>query len=501
MTRRSKTVAERLADQAREARQKKPTKKPPQPSVNSDGRGPVINNTDLGNARRLIQRHRADLRYVHPWKTWFVWDGSRWAEDQTGEAVRRVKDTQAALFRSATERWQELRDDDSAQAQAERKQIAALLAHLLHWEDARAIGRSLELARSEPGIPLLPADLDREPFLLNVQNGTLDLRTGQLRPHRREDRLSKMAAVEFHQEAACPLWLGCVRRWMDGNEDLVRYLQRVVGYGLTGDVSEQCLWFFHGGGENGKSTFLGTIIAMLGDYAMQAVSDLLMVKHHEAHPTERADLFGKRLVATIETEEGKRMAEALMKQLTGGDPIRARKMRQDFFQFEPTHKIILAANHKPAVRDTGRAAWRRIKLVPFTVTITDAEKDKSLPAKLRCELPGILAWALAGCLDWQEDGLGEPEEVRAATAAYRAEQDTVQAFLDGGCRMHPEAKCQAGALLEAYQRWSGEKLMTAPAFRERLRAKGFENKKGTGGYWYWLGIGLPADEPRGRVGS
>jgi putative DNA primase/helicase len=500
MIRKPKTVVERLAEREREARTKQAKKKPP-PSVNGDGRGPSVNHTDLGNARRVVERHGADLHYIHPWKTWLVWDGKRWAEDETGAVVRHVKDTQAALLDFVVARRKELRDDDSEQAQAEKKRLDAFVAHLLKWEDARAIGRCLELARSEPVIPLVPAALDREPFLLNVLNGTLDLRTGQLRPHRREDRLTKMTPVEFHEDAACPLWLRCVGRWMDGNENLVRYLQRVVGYGLTGDVSEQCLWFFHGGGENGKSTFLGTIIGMLGDYAMQAVSDLLMVKHHEAHPTERADLFGKRFVATIETEEGKRMAEALMKQVTGGDPIRARKMRQDFFQFEPTHKIVMAANHKPAVRGTDRAVWRRIKLVPFTVTLSAAEKDKALPAKLRRELPGILAWAVAGCLDWQEDGLAEPEEVRAATAAYQAEQDTVQAFLDECCVMHRDAKCQAGALLEAYLRWSGDKLMTAPAFRERLRAKGFENKKGAGGYWYWLGIGLPADEPRGRVGS
>src|SRR5262249_36131226 len=154
------------------------------------------------------------------------------------------------------------------------------------------------------------------------------------------------------------LWMKFLARIMDDNQDLITYLQRVVGYGLTGDVSEQCLWFFYGTGANGKSTFLGTVLAMLGDYGMQAVSDLLMVKNHEGHPTERADLLGKRFVATIETEEGKRMAEALMKQMTGGDKVRARRMRQDFFEFSPTHKIILAANHRPTVRGTDLAAWR-----------------------------------------------------------------------------------------------------------------------------------------------
>ena len=198
-----------------------------------------------------------------------------------------------------------------------------MLHHGLKWEDARAIARCLELAKSEPGVPLLPEELDRDPFLLNVLNGTLDLRNGHLRPHRREDLLTKLAPVSYCLRATCPLWLKFLDRIMDGNQALITYLQRVVGYGLTGDVSEQCLWFFHGAGANGKSTFLTTLLAMLGDYGMQAVSDLLMVKSHESHPTERADLLGKRFVATIETEEAKRMAEALMKQMTGGDKVRA----------------------------------------------------------------------------------------------------------------------------------------------------------------------------------
>ncbi len=241
-------------------------------------------------------------------------------------------------------------------------------------------------------------------------------------------------------------------------------------------MSEQSLWFFYGLGANGKSTFLLTILALLGGYAMQAVSDLLMVKHNESHPTERADLFGKRFVATIETEEGKRIAEALMKQVTGGDPIRARKMFKDFFEFFPTHKIILAANHKPVVRGTDYAVWRRIKLVPWTVTIPEAEKDKHLPDKLKTELPGILQWAIRGCLDWQREGLAEPEEVTQATAAYQAEQDTVQDFVNSCCNRHPEAKAQSSALLAAYLAWSGDKVMTAPAFRKRLENMGFESK-------------------------
>jgi putative DNA primase/helicase len=430
--------------------------------------------TDVGNARRLVGLFGEDLRHCHPWKRDLVWTGTHWREDDTGQAERWAKETAEVIFAEAA-------------AEANEEKRAVLTKHALKSEGAAHIGAMAALARSEPGVPVLPGDMDCDPFLFNVLNGTVNLRTGQLRPHRREDLLTKLAPVAYDPDATCPLWERSLRRWMDDNEDLIAYLRRVVGYGLTGDVSEQCLWFFHGNGANGKSTFLGTVLALVGDYGMQAVPDLLMTKHNETHPTERADLFGRRFVATIETEEGKRMAEALMKQLTGGDRVRARRMRQDFFEFPPTHKIVLAANHKPQVRDTGHAAWRRIKLVPFTVTIPEEEKDKALPEKLRAELPGILAWAVTGCLEWQEHGLGEPDEVRQATAAYQREQDIICTFIAECCVRHEEARVKVAALFEAYGKWSGDKFMTQPAFNERLRAKGYESKRrGTGYFWHGL---------------
>jgi putative DNA primase/helicase len=460
--------------QVKRLRQQEETKasRPAPPAAPADG----IRETELGNARRLVRHFGQDFRHCHPWKKDLVWDGRRWREDDTAQAERWAKEIPRLLYEEAAA------GDDSKRQQ--------LVRHGLDSEKAKVIKATMALARSEPGVPVLPAQLDTDPYLLNVLNGTIDLRTGVLRTHRREDLLTKLAPVSFDPEATCPLWLKFLGRIMDGNDDVIGYLRRVVGYCLTGDVSEQALWFFHGQGANGKSTFLGAVLALFGDYGMQAVSDLLMVKGHEAHPTERADLFGRRFVATIETEEGKRMAEALMKQMTGGDKVRARKMHKDFFEFDPTHKIVLAANHKPQIRGTDLAVWRRIKMVQFDQTIPDEEKDKALPDKLRKELPGILNWALQGCLDWQKDGLGEPDEVRQATSQYQAEQDAVQGFLDARCHLHPEAKVQSSALLKVYHEWSGDQVMTGPAFRERLKAKGFSSKEGTGGCYHWHGIGL-----------
>jgi putative DNA primase/helicase len=449
--------------------------------------------SDLGNARRVAARHGKDIRYCHPFKTFSVWDECRWKEDVTGEVTRRVEEAQAFLYRQTGEHLQALAGTpDDANRRAELAGLTAQINHALRWEHASRIAACLELLRAEPDIPVLPEQFDRDPFLLNLTNGTLDLRTGRLRPHSRKDLLTKLAPVAFDPQAACPLWLRFLARIMDGNDDLIGYLQRLVGYSLTGDVSEQLIWFFFGSGANGKSTFLGTVLSLLGDYGMQAVSELLMVKSHESHPTERADLFGRRLACTIETEEGKRLAESLMKQMTGGDKIRARKMKKDFFEFQPTHKLIMAANHKPVIRGKDRGTWRRIKLVPFTVTIAEEEKDKHLPEKLKGELPGILNWALAGCLAWQRDGLGEPDEVRAATDAYRDEQDLVAAFVTECCTVLREARVKASALYDAYTAWSGDKLMTQKAFSQQILDKGFTKDRSDGGAVFYFGIGLPA---------
>jgi P4 family phage/plasmid primase-like protien len=227
----------------------------------------------------------------------------------------------------------------------------------------------LALARSEPGIPILPGELDGDPWLLNVLNGTIDLRTGTLRPHDREDRITKLADVRFDSEADCPVWIGFLQEVLP-DPDLREFVRRLVGYRLTGSTQEHVLPFLFGVGANGKSTFLNTIQSLLGiTYAIKAPADLLLAMRNESHPTELADLFGKRLVCCNEAEDGRRLAESLVKELTGGDKIRARRMREDFWEFSPTHKIWLAANHKPSVRGTDHGIWRRIKLIPFTVTI------------------------------------------------------------------------------------------------------------------------------------
>ncbi len=349
----------------------------------------------------------------------------------------------------------------------------------------------LSIARSEPGIPVLPDALDRDPMLLNCKNGTLDLRTGELRPHRREDLITKCVSVEYDPTAECRVWLAFLDKIMGGKSDMVAFLQRAVGYSLTGSIREQCLFLLHGTGSNGKSTYLEVLRELLADYCEQTDFATFLEKKNDQIRNDVARLRGARFVSAVEVAEARRLDEALIKSVTGGDTVTARFLYGEFFEFVPAFKLWLAANHKPVIRGTDHAIWRRVRLVPFTVTIPDEEQDKDLPAKLKAELPGILRWAVEGCLAWQRDGLRPPEEVIKATASYREENDIVGQFVTENCIVSSGSKATAKALYAAYVAWAdanGERPMTQNAFGRRLAERGFERKK-SGGIW-WHGIEL-----------
>ncbi len=435
--------------------------------------------TDWGNAKRLVRLHGQDLRYCHLWGKWLVWDGRRWDKDSTAAVVRCAKDAVRNIYLEAAEELDE-------------KRQKALAEHAIRSAAERKISAMISLAASEPGIPVLPDQLDADPWLLNCLNGTLDLRTGELRPHKREDLITRVLPITYDPTATCPKWEAFLNRIMAGNQNLIRFIQRAVGYSLTGDVSEQVFFMCYGTGANGKTVFLRTLLALLGEYGRPVDPELLMAHTGEVHPTIRADLMGARLAVAIETEEGRRLNETLTKWLTGGDKLKARFMRQDFFEFEPTHKIWVATNHKPVIRGTDHAIWRRIRLIPFNVTIPAEEQDTRLPEKLREELPGILAWAVRGCLEWQKHGLGVPEEVKNATEGYRAEMDIIAQFLEEACIIDPVAKARASDLYRSYTTWceeNGEHPLSQKNFGMRLTERGFRREVSNSVRW-WRGIGL-----------
>lgn len=441
----------------------------------------TYNLTDLGNARRLVKRHGQDIRYCHPWEKWLVWDGTRWVFDTSGEVHRRAKETVASIYAEASE----------AADIKEREQIAK---HAMRSESDARINAMINLAKSEPGIPILPEQVDADPWLLNLRNGVLDLRTFELRPHRREDLMMKMMPVEYMPDAKCPRWLAFLNRIMDGNQELISYLQRVVGYALTGDTREQCLFLLYGTGANGKSTFLETLKALFGDYGQQADFSTFLHSDQDRVRNDIARLLGKRFVAAIEADAGRRLAEVLVKQLTGGDTVTARFLYREYFEFKPTFKIFLAANMKPTIRGQDYAIWRRIRLIPFTVTIPEPERDKNLALKLKEELPGILSWAVEGCRAWQQQGLAEPPEVLNATQSYREEMDILGGFIDECCVVHRTAQATTKALYAAYLKWceeNAEKPLSKNAFSTRLKERGFEQTRlGKERTRAWLGIGL-----------
>jgi putative DNA primase/helicase len=438
-----------------------------------------FNLTDLGNSERFIAHHGEDVRYCYPWRKWLVWTGTKWERDDAGRVHKLAKETVRLIYREASD----------AEDEDRRK---ALAKHATQSEAEAKIRAMLELAKSEA--PISPDDLDADPWLFNTANGTIDLRTGGLREHRREDLITKVAPVEYAQGATAPVWATTLERVLP-SPALRAFFKKLCGYAICGEASEHLLPVLYGTGANGKSTVLNALLTAAGDYGMQAAPDLLVAKKG-SHPTELADLFGMRLVASIEVEDGRRLAESLVKQLTGGDRVKARRMRQDFWEFEPTHTVFMAVNHKPIVRGTDTAIWRRIRLIPFTETIPPAEQDKQLPEKLRAELPGILAWAVEGCLEWRREGLQAPEEVRRATAGYRSEMDVLGDFLADRCFRGERLQVGKDELYKAYQMWSeeaGEKTETKRKFGMLLKERGIEDGRNPERTKrIWKGIGLSA---------
>ena len=443
-------------------------------------------NTDLANAELFIHQYGRNVRYIPPWSKWLFWTGSHWQLDDTLQIGRLAASISRALYRTASD----------TENDATRRKVATLAKTLENGQRQAAM-----LTAVMPHVVVGHSELDRNPFLLNAHNGTIDLTTGSLRPHDRHDLLTHHTDIPYHPDAPCPVWLRFLDGIFAGDTDLNRFVQRAMGYSLTGSTKEQVLFICHGAGSNGKGKLINLLHKLLGPLAAPAPSALLMTTKTERHPTELVILFRKRTVVAQETNEGQRFNESLVKQLTGEDAITARRMHEDFWEFEPTHKLWLATNHKPSIKGTDHAIWRRIRLIPFTVTFHapgegEPVKDPDLETKLTAELPGILAWAVKGCLDWQRHGLGMPQAVKKATAYYREEMDVLASWMADCCVIAKQAEASAADLYRSYVQWreqNGERLETQTSFGLRLTERGFERLRRRNGI-FWIGIGLLAGE-------
>jgi putative DNA primase/helicase len=397
-------------------------------------------------ALEFAERHCNELRYDHEVGKWFRWNGRFWECERTQLAF------------------------DWARKLARELAGASPGKQLSKIAFAAAVERA---ARADRAVAVKSDAWDRDIWLFNTEAGTIDLQTGKMRPHKLDDLITKIAPVAPGGDA--PMWLKFLDRITGHNQELIGYLQRVVGYCITGSTQEHAMFFLYGTGANGKSTFLNAIAAALGEYHYVAPIETFTASHTDRHPTDLAGLRGARLVTATETEEGRRWAESRIKTLTGGDPISARFMRQDFFKYVPQFKLIFAGNHKPGLRSVDEAIRRRFNLIPFTETISPRERDKKLGDKLQRELPGILAWIVEGAMAWRRFGLLPPSIVTKATADYLEAEDAIAAWLEDCCERSAIFTTNA-ALFGSWSIWAtnnGEPVGSTKRFVAALEARGF----------------------------
>jgi putative DNA primase/helicase len=412
--------------------------------------------SDAGNAAYFANRQGRDLQYDHRRNRWLVWDAHRWVDDRDGEVMRRAK----AMLRLRLKEAAAI--DDDARRQRE-------VVHALASESRGRLEAMLELAKSEHPIANTGDHWDLNPWILGAPNGVIDLRTGRVRSGRRQDWLTMSVAVPFEPDARCPRFCRFLEEVFMGDVQVITFVHRAIGYSLTGSTSEQCLFVNYGTGANGKTTLLQSLMHVLGDYALNTPFSTIELQRSSI-PNDVAALVNRRLVMASETNDGMPLNEARIKALTGGDPVSARFLHCEWFQFTPTAKFWLAVNHRPVVRDDSHGFWRRIRLIPFRQRFP---VNPGLSEELRAEATGILAWAVQGCLDWQTQRLVPPAAVVEATRHYERDSDPLAAFLEEDCFVDVNAETGARELYEHYQIWARRHGLTD---RETLNATMFGRK-------------------------
>lgn len=425
--------------------------------------------TELGNAERIAYEYGHVIKFVND-IGWFIWDGKRWRID-TKKEIERIT---AKVLRSLS------KSEDEAEAKWARM----------------CERRNVRMNSIKDLMPLVPGErqeFDTHKYLLNVENGIVDLKTGKLQQHDRELGLTKITNITFDENAKCPEWLNFLDQIFQGDKELAEYMQRLIGYSLTGEITEQIMVFLIGGGSNGKSTFINIIKDIMGDYGRQAKSDTFIKKKETGANNDIARLVGSRFVSAIESEDGEQLSEAFVKQITGGEPVLARFLRQEFFEFIPEFKVFFTTNHKPVIKGVDEGIWRRIRLIPFNLQLPKEKRDKKLPEKLSLEMPGILNWAIEGCLKWQQSGLNDPAIVMKATGDYKEEMDILGPFMFECCFKREDVQIEAKDLFEVYANWcfkNGEHQLKNRAFYRILESQGFKRERGNRNKYYIKGVTL-----------
>jgi putative DNA primase/helicase len=441
--------------------------------------------TDAGNAERFIAMTGGEVRFVHQWARWIVFREGRWIVD-VGDAL--VTEKAKAVPRSLMAMIPNLSGDER-----DRVFKAAVRA-----ESAGALAGLIRLARGIPGVLVDHEQLDADPLILNCRNGTVNLETGVLGPHDPDDLCIQQCPVDYEPAAVAPLWEACLERWQP-DPDVRSYLQREAGAGACGRQTET-LSIHYGQGGNGKSKFFEAVQRVLGPYAVVPHKSLIVANRHEQHATVLASLFRVRLAVASETSVTDRLNDEQVKNLTGNDRLRARRMREDEWSFDPSHTLAMCSNHLPTIRGTDEAIWRRVRLIPWDVTIPEAERDEALGVKLAAEARGILAWIVAGSRQYLADGIGAPEQILARTAAYRTAEDTVARFIRDTLDIDPDGGVASSELMEAHDEWCSDnglqasghwKWVTSELTRRGAKAKRSKSVR------YWVGITLQ----NGEVGT
>jgi putative DNA primase/helicase len=429
-------------------------------------------------------QHEQDLRFVPVWGKWLRWDGTRWKEDTTLAAFDLARKVVRVHAIDLAERG--CNNPNAPKNLASAKTVAAVE----------------KLARADQHLACATDIWDRDPWLLNTPGGVADLRTGDTRPHDRSLHMRKITTVAPGGD--CPRWLEFLDKITAGNDGLAAFLQRIAGYSLTGITHEHAMFFGYGTGGNGKGVFLNTLTGIWGDYAAVAPAETFLVSRSERHPTDVAMLRGVRFVTAQEIEDGQQWAESKIKSLTGGDPITARFMRQDFFTYVPEFKLFVAGNHKPSLRTVDPAVRRRLNLLPFTVQIPNAEQDRELPEKLKLEWPGILQWAISGCLDWQQNGLQPPPCVMSATEKYLEAEDAVLAWLEDCCAIRADLTASKADVRDSWSKWcqrNGQDIGGRNELTDKLHRHGFEEGRVHGGKRIFRGFAINGKICRTAIGT